>query len=437
MKQEDSAEEIKKKKEQIKRRAFLLGSATAGLGVAAGVSISSDSRNYDKSQVDSPEKKGSSSTNGSEMKYRTLGRTGLVVSEVGFGGAMINDAETVAYALDQGINYFDTAHCYGGGNSERSMGRALKGKRDQVVLTTKWCPHHIGKSFKKEHYLEQLDISLKRLQVDHVDIVLNHACSKREDGLGIDRLKDPEMLEAFEVAKTAGKVSFLGASGHNTDLMEIMHYCVDSGNFDVLLCRYSFLDYPEQDNLIEKAHANGVGFVAMKTLAGAKGADLDQFKGKYTSYKQAALKWALSNKKISNLVISISNKSNVDEYIAASGNDLSDNDQALLLEYQKEFNEQVCRYCGACEETCNDEVRITDILRFGMYYNEYGHTDRAIEAYANLNKNELASGCSSCTGYCQASCQYNIPIRSLMISVDEKLHGKDYTEVNGPHTLGG
>ena len=90
------------------------------------------------------------------------------------------------------------------------------------------------------------------------------------------------------------------------DLVDVMSRAIDSGRFDVLLCRYSFLDYPEQQSLIDRAHAAGVGFVAMKTLAGAKGADLERFKARNVTYKQAALKWVLANERLSNLVISIS-----------------------------------------------------------------------------------------------------------------------------------
>ena len=229
----------------------------------------------------------------SAMRSRTLGRTGLKVSEIGFGGYPIDDPDVLVYALERGINYVDTAHCYRGGASERAIGPALKGRRDRFVLTTKWCPHHIGKEPKRQVFLDMLDESLRRLGTDYVDIVLNHEVGRHSDGSGVERLKNPEMLEAFAVAKKAGKARFLGASGHDGDLPQVMGYAIDSGLFDVLLCRYSFLDYPEQQKLIDRAAAAGVGFIAMKTLAGAKGADLDRFRDRQTSFKQAALKWVL------------------------------------------------------------------------------------------------------------------------------------------------
>jgi len=355
------------------------------------------------------------------MRYRTLGRTGLKVSEIGFGGFPIDDPDVLVYALDRGINYVDTAHCYRGGASERAIGRALSGRRERFVVTTKWCPHHIGKPPTRQVFLDLLDESLRRLGTDHVDIVLNHEVGRHSDGSGVERLKNPEMLEAWEVVKKAGKARFLGASGHDGDLPGVMGYAIESGLFDVVLCRYSFLDYPEQQKLIDRAAAAGVGFIAMKTLAGAKGADLDRFRDRQTSFKQAALKWVLGNPKLSNLIISISSRKQVDEYIAASGAPLAAADEALLEEYQARFSNEVCRFCNACEPACPDDVRIADILRFSMYFHDYGQEGRGVESYAKLVAAERAAHCAHCAGFCAAACAYDLPVKSLLLKADAAL----------------
>lgn len=372
---------------------------------------------------------------GGAMAYRTLGRTGLKVSEIGFGGYPVDDPDVIRYALDRGINYLDTSHCYRGGRSETTIGEALRGRRDRAVLTTKWCPHHIGRPAKKQVFLDMLEASLKRLQTDHVDIVLNHEVGKSSDGIGLARLQDPEMFEAFAAAQKAGKARFLGASGHDPDLMGVMHHAVDSGRFDVLLCRYSFLDYPEQDRLIDRAHAKGVGFIAMKTLAGAKGADLDRFRGRHATFKQAALKWVLSNARVSNLVISINSARQVDEYVPASGRPLRQADADILKEYEEAFSTQVCRYSGACLPECPENVRIADILRFSMYYHEYRQENRALESYARLVASERAAHCVNCSGFCEQACAYDLPIRTLLIGAHERLApgaGRRAAGVSGP-----
>jgi hypothetical protein len=355
------------------------------------------------------------------MPLRTLGRTGLEVSEIGFGGFPIDDPDVVRYALDRGIRYVDTSNCYRGGKSEETIGAALEGRRDRVVLTTKWCPHHLGKEPKKQAFLDQLDVSLKRLRTDHVDVLLNHEIGRNSDGIGVGRLDNPEMLEAWETVKKAGKARFLGASGHDPDLMEIMNHAVDAGPFDVILCRYSFLDYPEQDRLIGRAREKGMGFVAMKTLAGAKGADLDRFRDRHVTFKQAALKWVLSNASVSNLIISITSTRQVDEYVAAAGQPLTQADREILDDYARTFSTQVCRFDGACLPACPEGVRITDILRFSMYYHEYGQQERGLESYARLVAAERAAHCAHCPGFCEQACSYDLPIKSLLLRADKAL----------------
>lgn len=350
------------------------------------------------------------------MRYRALGRTGLEVSEVGFGGLPVDDPEVLRYAIERGMNYVDTSPCYRRGASEEAIGRALAGGwRDRVVLVTKWCPHHEGRPARTAEFLAQLDRSLARLATDHVDVVLNHEVGRSSDGRGVERLKDPEMLEAFARARTAGKVRFLGASGHDGDLPSVMGYAVESGDFDVLLCRYSFLDYPDQQRLIERAHAAAVGFVAMKTLAGAKGADLDPFRAGGATFKQAALKWVLANPKLSNLVISIASRRQVDEYVAASGVPLADEDVALLDAYTRRHSREVCRFCNACEPACPGDVRVADTLRFSMYLHEYGESERARAAYAALGGVRDAASCAPCPAPCVAACPHGLAVRDLLL----------------------
>lgn len=391
----------KEPKGGLSRRELLRGTAALGVAVSAGVA-------HVANTAGAPAQR-------EGMRYRRLGRTGLRVSEIGFGGYPVDDPDTVRYAVDRGITYFDTSHCYRGGRSEEILGEGLKGVRDRVVLVTKWCPHHVGRPPTKRTFLEILDASLRRLRTDHVDVILNHEVGERSDGHGARRLDNPQMHEAFEAAKKAGKARFLGMSGHDPDLMQVMNHAVDLRRFDVLLGRYSFLDYPDQDRLIAKASKQGVAFVAMKTLAGAKGADLDKFRDRHTSFKQAALKWVLSNAKVSTLIISINSRRQVDEYVAASGQKLSDADHQVLEDYATFFSQEVCRYDGACQAACPQDVRIADILRYSMYYHEYQQESRAVESYAKLVASERAAHCAHCAGYCEQACAYDLPVKTLLL----------------------
>lgn len=399
----------------VSRRELITGAAVVAVGGCgdAGSGTPLAARAVPSAAVSSPAGEG--------MRYRTLGRTGLRVSEIGFGGVPIDDEDVLLYAAERGINYVDTSPCYRGGRSEEAIGRALERARERFVVATKWCPHHFGRPARRDVFLDILDGSLRRLRTDHVDIVLNHEVGRNSDGEGFARLESPEMLEAFELAKRAGKARFLGASGHDGDLMSVMTQAVDSGNFDVLLCRYSFLDYPDQQQLIDHAHEAGVAVVAMKTLAGAKGAELGRFRGRNTTYKQAALKWVLANGKLSNLVISIASRRQVDEYVAASGVPMSLAERAALAEYAAVFGDQVCRFCNRCEPACPHGVRIADTLRFAMYSRDYGQRDLGRELYATLEPLRTAGVCAGCPAPCAAACDYGLPVGGLMAEAHGEL----------------
>ncbi len=245
-------------------------------------------------------------------------------------------------------------------------------------------------------------------------VLLTHQVGQNSDRLGVKRLANPELFEAWEIAHKAGKARYFGCSGHDGDLMDVMNHAVDSGKFDVILCRYSFLDYPTQQDLIRKAKAQGVGFIAMKTLSGAKGADLSSFHRKMTTFKQAALKWVLSNPDVSNLIISISSFAQVDEYAPASGQELTVADQKVLDEYAGLFSNEVCRFCNKCQPACPHDVRVADILRYSMYYHEYKEQGRGLRSYAKIDPAHNASQCPSCPAPCVKECPYDIPIKALL-----------------------
>ena len=107
--------------------------------------------------------------------------------------------------------------------------------------------------------------------------------------------------------------------------------------------------------------------------------------------------------------------------MAASGSPIAAADLALLDEYQARFSNEVCRFCNACEPACPDDVRIADILRFAMYFHDYGQEGRAVESYARLVAAERAAHCTHCAGFCDAACDYDLPVQSLLVRADAAL----------------
>src|SRR6266436_5983915 len=148
-------------------------------------------------------------------RYSTLGRTGLKISDISFGASLLTSGQEdlVLHALDSGVNYFDSAETYTDGESETTVGNALKGKRDKVFLTSKIIAEA---SDNRASMMKALEGSLRRLQTDHVDVYFNHAVNDPA------RLKNPEWYEFAETAKQQGKPRFTGVSGHAGHLLECL-----------------------------------------------------------------------------------------------------------------------------------------------------------------------------------------------------------------------
>ncbi len=215
------------------------------------------------------------------MQYRTLGRTGLGVSEVGVGGAQFGltnymgrwdafaaEAEmmttaTIHRALELGYNYFDTAPGYGNGRSEEMVGEALKGHREEAIIATKvsrgqWTPEEIRKS---------VEASLRRLRVDIIDIIQFHGgWYPRED---VDALLRGGGLEAFLRLRDEGKARFIGftAEGPSAGVEEL----IATGAFDTLQVRHNLMyqhpsDWENNQGIIRQADAQGMGVILMRSM---------------------------------------------------------------------------------------------------------------------------------------------------------------------------
>jgi predicted aldo/keto reductase-like oxidoreductase len=194
--------------------------------------------------------------------------------------------------------------------------------------------------------------------------------------------------------------------------MDVMNYAVELPIVDLILCRYSFMDYPTEPDLFRRAKEKGVAVVVMKTLAGARSVNLDSFKAKNNTYKQAALKWVLSNQDISGLIISVSSNEQVDEYKRASGALFTAEDRSALSDYSDRFNSKHCRMCNDCEPACPHGVKIADSLRYSMYKHHYqGMEEESKRLYAELPVSARPDACLACDAPCQKHCSYGVNIK--------------------------
>jgi aryl-alcohol dehydrogenase-like predicted oxidoreductase len=200
------------------------------------------------------------------IERRLLGRTGLAVSVLGFGGSEIGfervEAATVQRllldGLDAGLNIVDTAECYG--ESEAVIGAALVGRRRDVHLFTK-CGHFEGTGlddWRPESLERSIARSLQRLRTDHVDLLQLHTCSE-------DDLRRGDVIAVLDRARERGQVRFVGYSGDG----EAARYAVQCGRFDVLQTSVNLADQDAIELSIEPARVRGVGVVAKRPIANA------------------------------------------------------------------------------------------------------------------------------------------------------------------------
>ncbi len=369
---------------------------------------------------------------GQVRRFSPLGKTGLNISDISLGGSRLRsgDEDIVRHAYDRGINYFDSADNYTGGESEIVIGNALKGKRDKVYLTSKTMA---SATETKESIMASLEASLKRLQTDHVDVYFNHAVND------IARIKNPEWHEFTEAAKKQGKIRFAGMSGHAGNLIECLEWAIDAGRVDVILCAYNFGQDPsfyqrftrdfdfvaiqtDLPRVLKKAKAKGVGVVAMKTLRGARLNDMRPYEKNGATFSQAAFRWVLSNPDVDALIVTMTSTEQVDEYLGASGARATAAADIPLLQRYEHLNASTqCRQgCGICESACPAGVEIGNVLRTRMYAVDYGDTRFARDEYALLGTG--AEACASCSAKpCADACIYGLRPDVLLAPVHQVL----------------
>jgi predicted aldo/keto reductase-like oxidoreductase len=363
-------------------------------------------------------------------RLRRLGRTGLEISDISFGSSRTTDPDLVRYALERGVNYFDTAERYKDGRSEEAIGEALQGKRDRVILASKV---KAGPRTPRAEIMKALEGSLGRLRTDHIDVYFNHAVND------VARLQNGEWFEFADRAKEQGKIRFTGISGHGGRLVECLDYALDNDLVDVILCAHNFGQDPSfhqrftgrldwvavQTDLpkaLEKAHANGVGVVAMKTLRGARLGDMRPYEQGGGTFAQAAFRWVLSNPSVSALVISMTSREEIDEFVGASGgSEPRDAELDLLEGYLSSSRDGYCNHgCDACEASCAHGVLVSEVLRTRMYATDYGDRGYASREYAQIAAD--AAPCVSCSlRPCLAKCPQGLEIPRLTRSAHQLL----------------
>ncbi|MBE0658012.1 MAG: aldo/keto reductase [Bryobacteraceae bacterium] len=351
-----------------------------------------------------------------KLEYRTLGKTGVKVTSLGFGCMLASDPAVIERAAEIGINYFDTARSYQNGQNERMVGAALKNWRKKVVITSK------SPGQTKEAALRDLDTSLREIGTDYLDIWFLHSKSTSAD------VKD-ELLEAQQEAKKAGKIRFAGVSFH-FNMPEMLDFVVERGMTDVALASYNFTMQPNVGQAIERARAKGLGVVAMKVMAGgyARIQRGDRLYGQEPNALTArlkrdgamlsSLKWTLRNNSVDTAIIGMTDFDELDENLRAMAEPFSKSDQGVLSAHLERISPLYCRMCGACSGVCEKGVEVAAALRCLTYADGYGQFALARQRYQELPT--AATSCADCSA-CTVACPNGVNVRERLVRAQELL----------------
>jgi predicted aldo/keto reductase-like oxidoreductase len=382
------------------------------------------------------------------MLYRKL-KDDISVSILGFGAMrlpliggtqspvdsfdparLIDEEETtrmIEYAIDHGVNYFDTAYNYHGGKSEVVLGKALKPHRDKVIIATK-LPVFIAGS--REDFDRFLDEQMKRLETAYLDLYLLHGLNEQTWA----KVRDLGVLEFLDRIQKGGRVRRVGFSFHDT--ISVFKEIVDSYDWTMCQIQYNYLDEQYQAGAegMHYAASKGLGVVIMEPLRGGKLANVPaEVKTLFDSSPEKrtpagrALRWVWNHPEVSTVLSGMTTFDQVRENIRATGdgkaNSLSGRELALIDQAREVYRKMLkvdctgCAYCMPCPAGVNipsNFALYNDMLVFKdptgvMVYNEF------------LTPEQKASACTEC-GECEEKCPQGIRIREELKKVHRTLH---------------
>ncbi len=331
------------------------------------------------------------------MEHIVLGKTGLRVNRVGFGGIPIQrttQEETTALmdtVLDAGINYIDTARGYT--VSEVYLGNALRGRRDRVILATK------SMARDKAGMAADIDISLSNLQTDYIDIYQIHNPSIEN----LETVLAPGgAMEALREAKAAGKIRHIGLTAHAT---AVFARALEIDEIETIMFPYNIVERQGAD-LIARCAEKNVGFIAMKPLAGGAIEDAE-----------LAIRYIVSTAPHAVVIPGMYRAEEVEQNLrTADISPLTEEEQARAAAIVVELGEHFCRRCNYCAP-CTAGISISAAFLFEGYLSRYGLEKWARDRYASLGVK--ASACVGC-GKCEERCPYHLPIRQMLKDCADK-----------------
>jgi hypothetical protein len=348
-------------------------------------------------------------TAASPILQRTLGKTGLSLPVVSMGVMNADVPGLLRRAYELGIRHFDTAAGYQNGRNEEMVGRVIKemGVRDKVVIATKQPSrnHSQSASEAKVRFIEGVEASLRRLQMDHVDILYDHEVDSVEDA----QAEGP--LEALQSLKKDGKTRFIGLSTHKT--VDVLSEAIRLNLFDVglVMLNYTMAHDAGILSTIERAAKSGIGIVAMKTQAGGTvKPDAKLPKELPAASQTALLKWALNHEFITTAIPGFSTYEHLEQDFSVARNlAYTHEEERFLADKAFAANAEFCQQCGECRDDCPKQVDIPVLMRSHMYAVQYRNIGMAREMLASAAPGRGLEACGACES-CLVTCRNTVQI---------------------------
>jgi predicted aldo/keto reductase-like oxidoreductase len=335
-----------------------------------------------------------------------LGKTGMMVTRIGFGGIPIQrDTEedavkVVQRCLEHGINFLDTANSYS--TSEGRIGKAIKGRRrEEIYIATK------SGGRTREDIEKHLDLSLKRLDVDYIDLYQFHQVG---DMPTMEKVLDPEngLLHVFEGFKKAGKIRHIGVTSHRLDVAQAL---VRSEKFETIMFPFNFVTSEPAEELLPLCREHDVGFINMKSMGGGMLED-----------PVIAFKYLFQFKDIV-IIPGIEKPGDIDEIVKIyhGTHQMTAAERDRMQRLKDELGTRFCRRCDYCQP-CTQEIPISMVMTFPSFVKRMppGWYLKSPFIPAGMAR---AAECSEC-GECETRCPYGLPIREMIAA-----HYKMFEEI--------
>lgn len=348
-------------------------------------------------------------TSVSHVLRRTLGKTGLTLPVVSMGVMNADVPGLLRRGYELGIRHFDTAAGYQNGRNEEMVGQVIKemGVRDKVVISTKQPSRNLSPNTAaaKKRFVEGVEASLRRLQMDYVDILYHHAVDS------VEAAKAEGPLEALQSLKKDGKTRFIGLSTHKT--ADVLSEAIRLNLFDVGLVTLNYTMAHDAGILstIENAAKSGMGVIAMKTQAGGIiRSDAKLPKELPAASQTALLKWVLNHEFITTAIPGFSTYEHLEQDFSVAHNLAYTHEEERFLA-DKSFapNAEFCQQCGECQKDCPKQVDIPRLMRSHMYAVQYRNVGMAREMLESATPGRGLEACGACES-CFVTCRKTVQI---------------------------